>query len=302
MDTVLATINVMLPVFLAIGLAILFGKFIKVDARTISHLVIYIFGPCLILNSLASEQMESSAMLGIFAMSLVSTLLLVGIGWLIAKALKVEHPMRATIMLAMSLGNTGSVGLPLAEFAFGAQGMQYAAVFYVTTTVFANILGVLLPSAGQVSLKEAIGRILKVPMIYAAVIGVALNLLGIQLPTFLERTTDLLGYAAVACGIAFMGVRLANMKLHGKMKPIIITSIARVAVTPFVGLLTALILNADTLVRDVSILQISVPTALFTAMFSEEFGGDSEAASGIILLSSLLSFISLSAIVAIMIG
>ena len=302
MDTVLSTINVMLPVFLAIGLAIIFGKYVKVDARSLSQAVIYLFGPCLILNSLASETMDSTAMLGIFAMSLVSTLLLVGIGWLIGKALKVEHPMRATIMLAMSLGNTGSVGLPLAEFAFGAQGMQYAAVFYVTTTVFANILGVLLPSAGQVSMKEAIGRILKVPMIYAAVVGVALNLLNIQLPTFLERTTNLLGYAAVACGIAFMGVRLANMKLHGKMKPIIITSIARVAVTPFVGLLTALVLNADTLVRDVSILQISVPTALFTAMFSEEFGGDSEAASGIILLSSLLSFISLSVIVAIMIG
>jgi predicted permease len=302
LDTVLATINVMLPVFLAIGLAMLFGKYVKVDPRTLSHAVIYLFGPCLILNSLLSKEMDPAALLGIFAMSLVSTLLLVGIGWVIAKILKVNHPLRATIMLAMSLGNTGSVGLPLAEFAFGAQGMQYAAVFYVTTTVFANILGVLLPSAGQVSFKEAVVRILKVPMIYAAVIGVVLNLMGVQLPTFLERTTDLLGYAAVACGIAFMGVRLANMQLKGKIKPIIITSIARVAITPFVGWLTALVLNADALVRDVSILQISVPTALFTAMFSEEFGGDSEAASGIILLSSLLSFISLSAIVAIMIG
>ena len=302
METVLATINVMLPVFLAIGLAILFGKFVKVDARSLSQAVIYLFGPCLILYSLASEPMDSSALLGIFAMSLVSTLLLVGIGWLIAKALKVEHPLRATIMLAMSLGNTGSVGLPLAEFAFGAQGMQYAAVFYVTTTVFANILGVMIPSAGQVSLKETFKRILKVPMIYAAVFGVILNLLGVQLPTFLERTTNLLGYAAVACGIAFMGVRLATMKLDGKMKPILVTSIARVVFTPLVGILTAWILNAEPLVRDVSILQISVPTALFTAMFSEEFGGDSEAASGIILLSSILSFISLSILVAIMIG
>lgn len=302
MDTVLATINVMLPVFLAIGLAVFFGKFIKVEARTLSHAVIYLFGPCLILNSLLSKEMDPSALLGIFAMSLVSTLLLVAVGWLIAKALKVERPLAATIMLAMSLGNTGSIGLPLADFAFGTQGLQYAAVFYVTTSIFANILGVLLPSAGQVSLKETVNRILKVPMIYAAVIGVGLNLLGVQLPTFLERTTNLMGYAAVATGIAFMGVRLANMKLDGKLKPIIVTSIARVAVTPFIGLLSALLLNAEPLVRDVSILQISVPTALFTAMFSEEFGGDSEAASGIILLSSILSFISLSILIAIMIG
>ena len=302
METILATLNVMLPVFLAIGLAVIFGKVVKVDARTISQLVIYIFGPCLILNSLLSKEIEPSALLGILAMGIVSTLILVGIGWIIAKALKVDQPMRATIMMAMSLGNTGSVGLPLAEFAFGAQGMQYAAVFYVTTTIFANILGVYLPSAGQVSFKETVKRILKVPMIYAAVIGVALNLLGVQLPTFLERTTDLLGYAAVACGIAFMGVRLANMQLKGKIKPLIITSIARVALTPLVGLLTAFLLNAETLVRNVSILQISVPTALFTAMFSEEFGGDSELASGVILLSSVLSFISLSVLIAIMIG
>ncbi len=302
MDTVLATINVMLPVFLAIGLAIIFGKYVKVDARSISQAVIYLFGPCLILNSLLSKEIEPSALLGIFAMSVLSTLILVGIGWIIAKVLKVDQPMRATIMLAMSLGNTGSIGLPLAEFAFGAQGMQYAAIFYVTTTVFANILGVLLPSAGQIPLKEVVKRILKVPMIYAAVIGVVLNLMGVQMPTFLERTTSLLGYAAVACGIAFMGVRLANMKLDGKMKPIIVTSIARVTLTPFVGLITALLLNADALVRDVSILQIAVPTALFTAMFSEEFGGDSEAASGIILLSSVLSFVTLSVLIAIMIG
>lgn len=299
---ILATLNVMLPVFLAIGFAVLFGKFVKVDPRTLSQSVIYLFGPALILNSLLSAEIEPSALGGIFAMSLISTVLLVGLGWLIGKILKLPHAMAATVMLAMSLGNTGSVGLPLAEFAFGVQGMQYAAVFYVTTTIFANILGVYIPASNHTSLKDILKRILKVPMIYAAVIGLALNLLGVRMPVILERTTDLLGYAAVAVGIAFMGVRLANMKLHGKMKTIIITSVARIALTPLVGLLSALVLNVDALTRDVSILQISVPTALFTAMFSEEFGGDSELASGIILLTSVLSFISMSVLVALMIG
>ena len=278
----------MLPVFLANGTPVVF--------------CIYLFGPALILNALLSAEIEPSVLGGIFAMSLVSTLLLVAIGWAIGKTLKLPHAMSATVMLAMSLGNTGSVGLPLAEFAFGAKGMQYAAVFYVTTTIFANILGVYIPASNHTSFKDILKRILKVPMIYAAAIGLILNLLGIRMPVILERTTDLLGYAAMAVGIAFMGVRLANMKLHGKMKPIIITSIARIALTPLVGWIAALMLNVDALTRDVSILQISVPTALFTAMFSEEFGGDSELASGIILLSSILSFFSMSILVAIMIG
>jgi predicted permease len=292
----------MLPVFLAIGAAVIFGKFVKVDARSLSQSVIYLFGPALILNALLSAEIEPSVLGGIFAMSLVSTLLLVAIGWVVGKTLKLPHAMAATVMLAMSLGNTGSVGLPLAEFAFGARGMQYAAVFYVTTTIFANILGVYIPASNHTSFKDILKRILKVPMIYAAMIGLALNLLGVRMPVILERTTDLLGYAAMAVGIAFMGVRLANMKLDGKIKPIIITSIARITLAPLVGWLSALLLNVDALARDVSILQISVPTALFTAMFSEEFGGDSELASGIILLSSILSFFSMSILVAIMIG
>ena len=302
MQSFLATLDVMLPVTLAVVLAVIFGKFVKVDARPISQTVIYLFGPCLILYSLLSRPIDSSALLGIFALSFLSTLFLVGIGWLIARALKVDQPLQATIMLSMSLGNTGTIGLPLAEFAFGVEGLQYAAVFYVTTTVVANILGVYLPSAGQVSFKEIVIRILKVPMIYAAVIGVALNLMGVQMPLFLERTTYLLGYPAVAGGIAFMGIRLANMKLKGNLKPILLTSLARVLLTPLVGLFTALILNSDPLVRDVGILQISVPTALFTAMFAEEFGGESEVASGIILMSSVFSLITLSVLIALLLA
>ena len=302
LSTILATLDVMLPVFLAIGLAVLFAKFIKVEARTLSQSVIYLFGPALILNSLLSTEIDPSALGSILMMSLVSTLVLVGIGWGIAKVLKLPHPMASTVMLAMSLGNTGSVGLPLAAFAFGAQGMQYAAVFYVTTTIFANILGVYIPSSAHSAFKDTMKRILKVPMIYAAIIGIVLNLMGVRMPVFLERTTNLLGYAAIAVGIAFMGVRLANMKLVGKLKPILIVSAARVMLTPLVGWLTALMLNVNGLARDVSILQISVPAALFTAMFSEEFGGDSELASGIILLSSLLSLITLSLLITLMIG
>jgi malate permease and related proteins len=69
-----------------------------------------------------------------------------------------------------------------------------------------------------------------------------------------------------------------------------------------VGLFTALILNSDPLVRDVGILQISVPTALFTAMFAEEFGGESEVASGIILMSSLFSLLTLSVLIALLLA
>ncbi|NSW53665.1 MAG: AEC family transporter [Anaerolineae bacterium] len=300
MNAFLATLDVMLPVFIAVGLAVLFGKFVKVDAKAFSQGVVYLFGPALVFYSLTSAEMAPRALGGIFAMSLVSTVILLGIGWLLSKVLRLPHAMAATVMLAMTLGNTGSIGMPLLEFAFGAQGLQYGAVFYVSTAIAANILGVYIPSSAHVSVKESLGRILKSPMIYAAVLGVAFNLLKIEMPLIVVRTTNLIGYAAIACGLAFMGIRLANMKVHGKIGVIIAVSAARVILTPLVGWLSAILLQVDTLTMYTCILQISVPTALFAAMFSEEFGGDSELASGIILLTTIGSFFSLSVLLALM--
>jgi len=300
-NTLLATLDAMLPVFIAVALAVVFGKFVKVDAKAFSQAVVYLFGPALVFNSLTNSEVDTAAMGGIFAMSTISTIALLGVGWLISRAMKLSHPMSSTVMLSLTLGNTGSIGLPLLEFAFGEKGLLYGAIFYVTTSIFANILGVFIPSSGHVSAKEAFGRIFKVPMIYAAILGVAFNLFGIEMPLIVTRTTYLLGYAALACGLAFMGIRLANMKIHGKMLPIIVASAARVILAPLIGWLTGLLLGVDQLTLYTCVLQIATPTALFAAMFSEEFGGDSELASGIILLTTIGTFFSLSFLLALMI-
>ncbi|MBN2048274.1 MAG: AEC family transporter, partial [Anaerolineaceae bacterium] len=188
-----ASLNVIIPIFAAIGLGVLFGKVTKVSGRAISQAVVYLFAPALVLRELSRTEIHPEALGSIFAMAVLSSAGLLLAGWIISRLMKLPHPQESTLMLGVTLGNTGSIGLPLAQFAFGDVGLQYAAVFYVCTAIFANILGVYLPSRGKFSIKESIVRIFQVPMIYAAVLGLGINLLNIPLPTPVDRVFSLLG-------------------------------------------------------------------------------------------------------------
>jgi predicted permease len=76
--------------------------------------------------------------------------------------------------------NAGNMGIPLALFAFGQEGMQRATLLYVIITFLQYSLGIyVLNRRGNWT------EIFRLPLIYAAIAGISFNLAQIKIPELL---------------------------------------------------------------------------------------------------------------------
>jgi predicted permease len=286
--------NTIGPIFVVVGLAVLLGRRLAPNPRALSRVVVYLFSPALVLNSIAQSDLQAEEMGLIVAMAVLVTLLVTLVGWGLARLFHFERKLESAFVLSVALINAGNYGLPLNEFAFGQAGLQRAVIFFVVTAVAANTLGVYLATRGTASVRQSLLNVLAVPLPYAAILGLVLNVKDIVLPLPLERAITLLGRAAVPGMLVILGLQLSRTSVKGRLGPILLATATRLVIAPLIAFPLATLLGLSGLARQVSIVEASMPTAVISSVLATEFGSDAEFASATILVSTLASMITLS--------
>ena len=66
----------------------------------------------------------------------------------------------------MIFGNTGNLGLPLAFFAFGNDGLSYAVIIFAVMAIFSSTFGIWVVSG-----EKNLFKLLKEPIAWGAILG-----------------------------------------------------------------------------------------------------------------------------------
>ena len=121
--------------------------------------------------------------------------------------------------------------------AFGPESLAYASVYYVTTALLFNTVGVVIVSLGHLNLKNAFLSLFKVPAIYA--IGIALVFIqtGWQLPVPIQRAVSLAAGGAVPLMLVLLGLELQRTQWTRDLLPLSVTAGLRLLAGPLVGFL-----------------------------------------------------------------
>jgi len=83
------------------------------------------------------------------------------------------------LLVTMLPANTGNHGLPVNLFDFGEAGLARAALVVTVNSLMHTTLGVYIAARGRAtSVRESLKRALSVSIIYAAAIGVIINVTG----------------------------------------------------------------------------------------------------------------------------
>ena len=286
--------NIIGPIFLIVGLAILIDRRFAPDPRVLSRLVVYLFSPFLILDGIARSDLQAEEIGLIVAMAALSILLITLVGWGLARLFHFDRKLESAFVLSVTLINAGNYGLPLSEFAFGKAGLQRAVIFYVVTAVAANTLGVYLASRGAASVRRSLLNMLTVPLPYATILGLILNIGHITLPLPLNRAITLLSQATVPCMLVILGLQLSRTSVKGRLGPILLATVTRLVIAPLIAFPLASLLGLHGLVRQVAIVEASMPAAVMSGVLATEFGGDAEFATAVVLVSTLASIVTLS--------
>lgn len=284
----------LLPVFLIAGAGYLLASRLELDGKTLGRFLFYLATPSLVFRSLYQMEIDAAALQQIFLVAggvAVSTGLL---GWLLAAGEPRQE--RAALILSSAVSNNGNMGIPISLFAFGAPGLSLGSLYYVTNSFLGNTLGVLVASSGHVGLAAALRNSLRVPVLYAAVLGLIINRLALELPVGFFRSIDLLANGAIPGMLVLLGIQLSGAPLGQQKRLTLRTAAVRLLLSPALAALFCLLLGISGVERSVLILQAAMPTAVMSAVLATEYDAAPRLVATTIFVTTALSVVSLSVV------
>ncbi|UTW49760.1 AEC family transporter [Bacterioplanoides sp. SCSIO 12839] len=253
------------------------------DPEFISRLVLNVGAPCLMLSVLSSVEVDLAAFKRTaFACVLIAALMAV-LGVVIPR---VRGDDVRAFLPSFLFPNVGNMGLPVCMLAFGEQGLALALVFFMVLSIAHFPAGILLAGG-----RDAGGfkGLLKMPILYAIVIGACLVMFNINLPQPIKNSVELIGGMTIPLMLITLGVSLQRLHV-GQWQQALFYSVMRIGGGLLVGLLVVWLLGLEGVERGVVIVQAAMPVAVFNYLFAERFQREPQAVAGMVVMSTLISF------------
>lgn len=292
--------NNILPIFITAGAGFLSAKYLQVTPRSVSLLAFYIFSPCLIFNLLTTSQL-GGAEIAQMAGFTIATVLILGLlagfsGWL----LSLDRRLLVALLLVVMFGNAGNYGLSVNFIAFGEEALAYASLYFVTTAILMNTLGVLLASLGNTGLRQALGGLLRLPTVYAVLLALLFNYFGWKLPLPLERSVDLLADATIPVLMVLMGIQLQASRWTNHTLALSLGNLFRLVAAPALALGLSWIFRLEGAAFQAGIVESAMPTAVFMTVLATEYDIEPGFITTAVFTSTLLSPLTLTPILALL--
>jgi predicted permease len=290
--------NNLFPILLAAGIGFALAKLLKINPRPLSQVIFYIFSPILVFKLMIGSQLSNK---DIFQTLAIASILMAMVGiltWLIGRALKFDRKILAAVIITAMFMNAGNYGLPLTDFAFGAAALAFASVFFVVNAMFTNTIGVVIASSGSMSVLTAIKGLVKFPAIYALAAGILFLRFNWQLPSGLDRVVTLLSNAAIPCMLVLLGMQLVNIRLNGQRLPLILTSSMRLFIAPLLAIALTRLFHVSIPATQAVVLEAAMPVAVMTTILATEFEVEPSFVTAAVLLTTLLSPLTLTPLLA----
>lgn len=286
--------NNILPIVLLAGAGFALGKMLQIDPRSLGRVVFYVFSPVLIFDLLLNNQLKINEAAIVIVFALCFILFMGVITYLLGYFFKLERPALIAILITTMFANTGNYGLPLVSFAFGEQALSYAGIYFATTTLLFYTLGVFLASLGHMSFKEALLGLLKIPTLYAVLLAILINALSIQIPTPVSRAVDLAAGGSIPLMLILLGVQLTSLEFSDNQRALQLSVGLRLIVAPLVALLFAGLFGLQTIPRQASVTEASMPGMVSATVLATEYNLDTRLVTAVIFISTLLSPLTLT--------
>jgi len=218
--------------------------------------------------------------LTILAISGFVVFFLLLIGWLTAKAFRLQGSEAAVFKVHAMFGNTIFLGFPLITALYGVEGLLYASMFQLVSTIIMWTAGVVILSQGNgTSWKKSLGKVFN-PNTIATVAGLVCFILSVKLPDILLKPLTELGSANTWLSMLYIGAMLVLSNAGGllRKKNLYLVSFNRLILGPALlisifWLIAALTgLAPDKLVTSVIVIEASMPCMVTVVIMAKEYG------------------------------
>lgn len=292
--------NNVLPIMLISLIGFLLGRAIQIDSRSIGRISFYLFNPILVFNIMLTNRLPWAEMASTGLLALLVTLGSGLIAYAGAKAMKFDRRTTVSSLLTATFANNGNYGLPLIAFAFGEAALSHASLYFVSSSLITNSLGVLLASMGKMGVRQAFFGIFRIPTIYAVCAALLINHFGVSLPLPVERSIGILTGAAVPLMIVLLGLELSSIRWTRSFKALSLSTAVRLIAGPLMGFGIGSLVGLQGVGLQAGVVDASMSAAVVNANLASEYELDTSLVAATILVSTLLSPLTLTPLIMIL--
>ena len=227
------------------------------------------------------------------------------IGWLASRIFNLKGAEAAVFKTHSMFGNTIFLGFPLITALYGFEGLLYASMFQLVSSILMWTAGVVVLSHGNgISWRKSLLKVIN-PNTIATLVGLVFFLLSIKLPSVMLKPMTELGSANTWLSMLYIGAMLVFSNVGGllRRKSLYIISFNRLVIGPAMLILIFYLIGhfaglaPDKLVSSVIILEASMPCMATVVIMAREFGSDDALAVGNVFVSTIFSILTLPIIV-----
>ncbi|WP_166240237.1 AEC family transporter [Paenibacillus turpanensis] len=292
-------VQVIIPVFILIAAGAYIHRIFQVDLNTLSKLNLYLLLPCVTFTNIYESSMNGGTIIQILAFLLVQNMLLMAVSWGIAKAGKYDQSMTATFKNSVVLNNSGNFGLPVSQLVFQSNplGASIQVIVSIFQYLLTNTYGLLNVISAKSTGTKVLLEFLKLPTLYALVLGLLLNITSVPIPVFLWNTIENMSNAFLAVALLTLGAQSAYIQIKRVSLPLIWSLVGRLILSPCIASGVILLLGLDGIVAQALFIASSYPSSRNSAQLALEYNQHPEYAAQAVLLSTLLSSFTVAVVV-----
>jgi malate permease and related proteins len=284
-------VNIIGPTFFAVMVGYLFGRVTKANMSPIIDISMYVLVPALAFDSMTGSPIVIGEAAKLWASSLIVMAGTLGAALILFFILRQKH---SGLYLPIVFTNYINIPLPIIYLAFGPAAAAQAVLMYIPQGLLLNSLGVYVAS-GAKDMRTGLGVMLRTPLIYAAILGLAMNLLHVPIPQVVTSSVKLLGQAAVPLMLLILGVSIGRFRMT-QIPLTAAASVLRVGGGFAFGVLSVWLLSLTGTSRSVVLFEAAMPGAVFVSVLAAKYKNEEELVSSVVLATTLMAIVVIPAL------
>ncbi len=292
MSSLAVCLNAVLPIFLIICLGYCcrrIGLLNERDVIRFNDVAYHVFLPVMLFYNIYSSDLSSAIRPKLIVFSVLFVLLVFFAALGYALHFVTDASQRSVVIQGLFRSNTAIIGLTLASALTQGGDISCVAVLSAVIVPLFNVLAVItLESFGnRKSTPSAIAKgVAKNPLIIGSALGILALVLGLRLPTPLDKAVKDLSGVASPLQLFLLGAFLQLSSIRKNRRVLIAVNLGKLVIIPAVVFLAACLLGF----RGIEIIAILTVFATSTAVNSftmaQQMHGDAELAGEIVVTTS----------------
>jgi hypothetical protein len=303
MDNFLFSINATMPIFLVIVLGWFLKKinFLTDEFTSVANKYVFkVSLPVLLFKDIATTSILEDMNIKFVLFCFFGTLCMFGLVWLFSYIYCRDKSMVGAFAQASARGSAAVLGIAFVENICGSSGM--APLMIVSAVPLFNILSVIIltfsgknKTKGLAGIKTACINIIKNPIIIGIILGIPFSVFNIDIPTIPMKTINYIAQTATPVALIAIGAGFDMKAAMEKIRPSITGTVIKLVVLPLIFMPIAIHMGFSSSELVAILIMTGAPTTVTCYIMAKNMDNDEVLSSNIIVLTTLLSSVTITA-------